>query len=351
MKKILSYTLVWRLLLLLIPLLVIPISQIFTIWGNFDGIRFLNLAKEGYGTPSTFYSYSLFPFYPHLIRSLSFLGGYLSSGWIISNTCLFLSVIVFWKLLRLDYAPRTCQLALLTLAFFPSSFVLGSVYSESLFLLLTLVSFYLARKDRFILASVFAFFATYTRAVGIFVWLSLIIEYFSQHPVSRKTFFDIKLYALTIPPLGALIYLKYLSVYTSSFINFLPSVPHKLVFLHQVFLRYLRMLIFIDHTSSLFVIVLTELFIGTLVLLIIIFSHKYLRFSYWSYLTLSYLAPSLWGSFVGYPRYMVVVFPIFIFLAHWLERSHPYYKYLYFSTSIILLFSNLLLFAQGVFVG
>lgn len=351
LRKILTHTIIWRLILFALPLLIVNYSEIFTILGNFHGSRFLNIAKVGYGTPDTYYSYSLFPFYPHLIRSLSPLFGYFASGLIISNICMFLSIFIFWKLLRLDYKPSTSYLALVCLALFPASFFLGSMYSESLFLFLSLASFYAARRGNFFVACLFAFFATYTRAAGILLWISLVIEYFSQNRFSKNTFTDPKIYYLAFPPLGTYVYLKYLSIYTNSITNFLPSIPEKLILLHQIFLRYFKMLIFVDHTSPLFLTVMTEIFTGALVLFVIIFSHKFLRMSYWSYLTLSYFIPTFWGSFVGYPRYMLVAFPLFIYLAHWLEKSHPYYMYLYLFFSSILLVINLLLFSQGIFVG
>lgn len=350
-RKIISYVIGWRIAIFLLPILVIPLNQVFIVWSNFDGLRYLNLAREGYGTPNTYYSYSLFPFYHHLIKIFSPLGGYLSSGLIVSNLCLLLSVIVFWKLVRLDLKPKTVSLALVLLAVFPSSFILGAVYSESLFLFLSLASFYLARKDRFILASVFAFIAAYTRPIGLVLWLALLVEYFIQHPISKKSLLSPKVLFLLLPPLGTIIFLKYIQINTSDVSNFLPSVPHKIVLLHQVFIRYGKMLLLVDHTSSLFWVVLSEFFVGTISLLAIVFSYRHLRFSYWVYLFVSYAIPSFWGTFVGFPRYMLVVFPLFIYLSNFLEKSHPYLRYIYLITSGILLTINLLLFAQGVFVG
>jgi hypothetical protein len=366
-SKLFKAVLFWRLavLFLIIPsFFLVPLlpghtvtSESFTttslldVWSNFDGLRFLALAKEGYGTPHTFYSYSLFPLYPKLITAFSFLGGYLSSALIISNLCLFLSALVFVKLASLDIKAKHVTLALFLIAIFPSSFFLGSIYSESLFLLLSLLSFYFARRNRFLPAVILASLASYTRPFGLLIWPALIVEYFYQNKSSYLSFVRPRFLLLLIPPLGAFSYLRYLSVNTSDILNFLPSIPQKLVFIHQVFFRYLKMVVFIDHGSPLFLVVLTEIFVGVVFFLLLIFSFKHIRRSYWVYFLLSYLIPTFWGNFVGMPRFMLMIFPAFIFLAPWLERQHPFIRLTYYTVNIFLLIINLSLFARGYFVG
>ncbi len=353
-SQLLKMVLLWRLALLLF---VILSSSIFTntnpltAWSNFDGHRYLAIAKEGYGTPHTFYSYSLFPLYPKLITTFSFLGGYLTSALLVSHLCLFLSAFVFVKLASLDLKTKQVRLALFLVAIFPSSFFLGSVYSESLFLLLSLLSFYFARRNNFILAVIAASLASYTRPFGILLWPALIVEYFYQEKASLSAFLRPRFLLFIIPPLGAISYLRYLSVNTSNLLSFLPSIPDKLVFLHQVFFRYLRMAVFINHSSPLFFVVLTEIFVGLLFLFLLVFSYRHLRRSYWLYFLLSYLIPTFWGNFVGMPRFMLVVFPSFIFLAQWLDKQHPFLRYFYYIVSLTLLIINLSFFISGYFVG
>ncbi len=347
-RNLISSVIIWRLALIIFT---IPLGNLLNIWSNFDGLRFLAIAKEGYGTPHTYYSYSLFPLYPKLIATFSFLGGSLSAALIITHLCLFLATFIFVKLASLDLKAKHVKLALFLIPIFPASFFLGAVYSESLFLLPSLLTFYFARKNNFLLAVFFAAFASYTRSFGLLLWPALIVEYFHQEKFSYQAIFKPRFLLLLIPPLGALSYLRYISVNTSHLFNFLPSVPDKLILLHQVFFRYLRMSIFINHTSPLFFVVLTEFAVGSLFLLLLIFSFKHLRPSYWLYFLLTYLVPTLWGNFVGMPRFMVVVFPAFLFLAPWLEKQHPFVRFSYYVISLVLLFINLSLFARGYFVG
>lgn len=350
-KQLFLIFLSWRIVLVTVGIFSSGVSLFLQTTSNFDGIRYLNIAKYGYGTPSTYYSYSLFPFYPLLIRSFTSLNNSLFAGLIISNVSLFLSLLIIYKLFRLDLNKKYSYYAIVMLLVFPASFFLGSVYSESLFLLLSVSSVYLARKNKFLPSTILAMLASYTRPAGLLLWVLLIVEYFAQNLPTLKKSINLRFLLLIIPPLGAINYLKYIFVNTSNLSFALPSVPDKFVFLHQIFIRYFKMVLLVDHSSSLFWIVLTEALIGLLGLMVIIFSYKKIRLSYWIYFSLSYLIPSLWGNFVGFSRYLIVAFPLFIYLSSWVDRQHPFVKYAYFFSSTLLLLINFILFTKGIFVG
>ncbi len=354
MKKLLEVLKIfagWRLALLFLTIVFVPLSQNFVALSNFDGLRFLNIAKEGYGTPHTFYSYSLFPLYPLMVKYFSGLMGYLGSGLFVSHFFALGSLILFKKLAELDYSKQSVNRSLILFLCFPASFFLISVYSESLFLFLCLAAVYLSRKKYYLLSGIMAFLATYTRSVGIFLWILLLVEYYQENKNNLKNILKPISLTLLIPPLGALYYFNYLQVNTSNVLNFLPTIPQKFVFLHQVILRYGKMLVFMDHLSPLFWVILTEAIVGFFALFLLVISYGKLRTSYWIYFFLSFFIPTLWGNFVGMPRFMIVVFPVFFFLGNWLERQHPYFQKFYYSVSVILLIINFSLFLNGIFVG
>ena len=213
------------------------------------------------------------------------------------------------------------------------------------------MSVYLTRKKYFLFSGLVAALASYTRLAGLFLWLILVIEYYQENKHNIKAFLKPTTLFLLLPPLGSLFYLNYLQLNASNIERFLLSIPSKFVFLHQVIFRYLKMLILVDHSSSLFLVVLTESLVGFFALYLLIASFRRLRFSYWLYLFLSFFVPTLWGDFVSLPRYLLVVFPFFFFLGDWYERQHPYFQKSYLLVSIALLFVNLGLFVSGIFVG
>ncbi len=341
----------WRIALLAIMLLFIPFPQIIQSSSNFDGIKFLNLAKEGYGTPKTYYSYNLFPLYPSLISALSPLFGYFNSALFLSHLFGLGSVFLLYKLVRLNMSESESRLSVFLLLIFPSSFFLTTTYSESLFLFLSLATLLSLKKGNLLASVTFAALSSYTRAAGIILWLVILIDYFDSHKNWLKAIFTKQSLLLLVPPIGFFTYLRYLEVYTSDFLNFLPSLPTKFVFIHQVFLRYLKMIIFVDHKSFLFAVILTEFLLSLLVIYLLIVRFKQTPLSYWIYLLIIFFVPSLWGSFSGIGRFLLTCPPFFIVLTSWLSEQNRTTKKIYYCLSVLLLILNFIIFSKGIFVG
>jgi len=341
----------WRLLLLAVTLLFLPLNQSIQSLSNFDGLKFLNLAQEGYGTPKTYYSYNLFPMYPTLIKVFSPLLGYFNSAIFLSHLFAFGSIYLLYTLVKLNSSESESKFAIFLLLIFPSSFFLTTTYSESLFLFLSLATLLSLKKKQLLLSVIFAALSSYTRAAGIVLWAVILIDYFDSHPNWAKTIFSKRSLLLLIPPIGFLTYLRYLEVYTSNFLNFLPSLPTKFVFIHQVFLRYLKMVIFVDHNSYLFVVILTELLLSLLVVYLLIIRFKQTPLSYWINLLVIFFIPSLWGSFSGIGRFLLTCPPFFIILTSWLYKQNKTTKIIYYLISLLLLIFNLIIFSKGLFVG
>ncbi len=341
----------WRVALFAITLLVLPMSGVILSSTNFDGQKFLNLAQLGYGTPKTYYSYNLFPFYPLLISTLSPVFGYLYSALFLSHFFAFCSLVLLYFLARKELSETDSKTATLLMLIYPSSFFLTATYSESLFLFLSLATLLSLRNKKLFLSVAFASLASYTRAAGIVLWLVILIEYFDSHKNWLQSIFTKNSLLLFIPPLGFFSYLKYLEVNTSDFLNFLPSLPSKFVFIHQVFIRYIKMIIFVDHGSYLFVVIATELILSLLVVYLLVFRFKQTRLSYWMYLMVIFFIPSLWGSFSGIGRFLLTCPPFFLILAEWISEKSTKTKVIYCIISGLLLAANLLIFSKGIFVG
>ncbi|WP_161485994.1 mannosyltransferase family protein [Desulfotomaculum copahuensis] len=170
---------------------------------RWDAGWYLAIAKEGYtGKTAAF-----FPFYPLLIHLLSRLGVTPeTAGALVANGALLGALAVFYRLARLDHSRREAERALWYLAFFPTAFFLSVIYTESLFLLLVLLSFYLARRHHWLPAAVTGMLAAATRNTGVFLFLPLAWEYL------RATGGKIKRdgVSLGLIPLGLLIFMFYL---------------------------------------------------------------------------------------------------------------------------------------------
>lgn len=280
-------------------------------WSNFDGEHFTSIALYGYKSLQQFY----FPLYPLLIRSVTsffetVLINYVWSGIFISNIALFFALIGFYKLARLNYSEKISRLATILILIFPTSFYFGAVYSESLFLCLTVWSFYLYRKDKFLAASILAMFVSTTRIIGIVILPAFLVG---------KRFLS-----LLLIPFGLLSYIYYLSLnwggvvkLYQSFTLFGEQRSNNLVLLPQVFYRYLVKIIpnlSWDYFPVIFT-VLLEISAAILFLYLILVSFRKIRWDYWIFSVLGYIIPTTSGSFSSMPRYVILLFPMFLVLA------------------------------------
>jgi hypothetical protein len=95
-------------------------------------------------------------------------------------------MVVLYRLAAIDLPRRLAERAVLLTAIFPFSFFFGAVYTESTFLLFTLLSFYGFRTRRWALGGIAGALATATRVTGIMMWPALaLIAWRSAEPSPR----------------------------------------------------------------------------------------------------------------------------------------------------------------------
>ncbi len=169
------------------------------IWARWDAEWYLLIAAEGYDLEHHFAKFAVpyeryaasgyLPLYPVLIRSLTPLLRPVVAGVLISNLCLFLSLIILERLVRLEIAGAAGETASLAacaaLLLHPSSLFLSSVYPESLFLALSLGVFYSARRKNFAVAGVLGGLAAVTRPFGVLLVVPLLWEWWDQRRTDR----------------------------------------------------------------------------------------------------------------------------------------------------------------------
>ncbi|MFC1790767.1 hypothetical protein ACFLZP_04775 [Patescibacteria group bacterium] len=186
--------------------------QALDLWGVWDSGWYLDIAQEGYSvklqsnlpkrvTPGQA-NYAFFPLYPLVIRLLSRLtGSYFFSGVILSNLFFLISAFFYYQLVLLDADPKTARRSLRYLFLYPLCFILSGVFTESLFLMLLVICFYLARKKKWFFVGIIGFLLSLTRSIGVFVCLPLFYEYFSQRKFKLKLL-DLKAFSFFLFPLG-----------------------------------------------------------------------------------------------------------------------------------------------------
>lgn len=321
-------------------------------WANFDGEHYLSIAQRGYEN----LNHSFFPLYPLLIKILSFVKSDITlltiNGLIISNVAFLLSLLIFKQLIKLDYSDKISQLAIVALVIFPTSFYFGAVYTEGLFLFLILASFYCARVKKWWLAGVLGGLASVTRVTGIFLLPALLLEWWQQKNNKLPL-------PIIIIPLGLISYMLFLYQTTGSFFTFYQELSifgvqrsGNFITLPQVFYRYLNMLFTVNPANTIYWTIILELIVAAMSIVLLIWGYiKKIRLSYLLFSVLSFILPTLTGSFSSLPRYLLVIFPIFLILALLLSKKSLIFKSLFFSMMGILLIIEIALFLRGYWVA
>lgn len=375
--KILFMFLSWRIVLLLIAyfaVLLIPLGskdrylgggminyqlfpQLFA-WANFDGEHYLSIAIFGYKSLQQ----AFFPVYPLLISFFSnpnpnnLLSSLINStvvGLIISNSCFILALIFIWELIKIDYSKKIAYLTIILIIVFPTSFYFGSLYSESFFLLMSVLSFYFARKGLWFYAGIFGAISTATRIFGIFLLPALLIEARMQKISLSKMIW------IFMIPLGMGSYMWFLNSTIGDPVAFyhlqkIVGEQHQsgIILLPQVYFRYIKMIATTNINNPIFQTIVLELITGLLFLILPVYGYfKKIRFSYLIYAMLSFLTPTVQGSFSSTPRYVIVLFPAFLAAALWIDRLPILFRIVIIFFSAIALFVETALFLRGYWVA
>lgn len=333
-------------------------------WGGFDGIHYLTIAESGYAVDLTQAFFPLFPWIIGLVAKYLSLNS-LYSALLVGNLSLLIAACLFWRLLRIDFKTGQSRQIVLSLLLFPTAFFLGAVYGEAFFLCLVFGSFLAARRKKWLLAGILGAMASATRLVGIFLLPALAVEYWLQlkesgRPVKPdKSSMIVPLLSICMVSLGLIFYMVYLNQHFNDPLKFIHSQPafgasrsDKIILLYQVFWRYLKMSVTVNFFSVLYYRVMLELFSAVTFLILGLMSFKKTRLSYAVFGLLSFLAPTLTGTFSSMPRYILVMFPVFIMIGTWLNgKRRQGLRWAYYSISSVLLAINTALFLAGRFLA
>jgi hypothetical protein len=175
------------------------------VWARWDSVWFLRIAEHGYnaatGAASAFY-----PLYPATVGLLGrlFFGHYVLAGILVSLVAALGSFLLLHRIAEERLGADGARRAVLYLAVFPFALFLQAVYSESLYLLLTLAAFVLAERGRWPSAGAVAGLALLTRPTGVALLPALALLAWRERHRARA------LVSLALAPLLFAVYPLYL---------------------------------------------------------------------------------------------------------------------------------------------
>lgn len=317
------------------------------VWGRWDAVHYLDIATQGYqGTNMAF-----FPLYPLLIRIVgSLAGNHLIAGLLISSACFFFGLLYLYKLLEHEYDRAVARRAIFYVSIFPTAVYFTAVYTESLFFMLTVASFYYLRERRWWIAAAIGFLAALTRVEGVLLIVPFCIEWWVQAP--RANARDVvNLAAGLLIPLGLALYMAYLWVLRADPLYFSHVQIHWNRHLAPPWVSLLNAFGKVLHGSGPQLVATQSLEIAFTILIIAVLVGGWhsLRPSYIAYMALSILVPMSTSNLMSMPRFALVLFPMFAILARWGERPWVNNVILAFSLPLLGLFT--VLFADWYWVA
>lgn len=354
----------WRIYLLIIETVryAIPLRKGylgFIPQSNFDGVFYSTISQYWYSSLDQ----AFFPLYPISIwiSSNILVIKPSAAGMIVSVFSLFLMLLFLYKLMEIDGLKKYAFWIVLFYLSFPTSFFLSAIYTESLFIFLVMLSFYLARINQRVASAFVAGLASATRVVGILILPSIAWEFYLQFKKGGKRMslknFTIYFSPLLLIPLGVVSYMAYLWYKYSDPLLFIHIQPAfgagrsggEIILLPQLIFRYAKIFISVSQNNMTFWISFLEFSTFVLSLLLLYFAYlRRVRKSYILFALLVVIFPTLSGTLSSFPRYMLAAFPIFIFLGS--IKNIPA-KVIFISFGLILQAVLAVLFLQGYFVS
>jgi hypothetical protein len=156
------------------------LKRLFEPWAHWDGVWFIRIASGGYGSHTS--TQAFFPLYPLLLRVFAPAAAhnYVIAGVVISVACYAGAMAVLYRLVNDEAGARVALWSVVFISVFPMALFFQAVYSESLFLLLTLSSFAAARRGRWALAGLAGLLAVLTRSSGLLLVAPLALIWWEQ---------------------------------------------------------------------------------------------------------------------------------------------------------------------------
>lgn len=297
-----------------------------TVLTQWDGQYYLRIARSGYyATAHTRTDVAFFPAYPHLVRITALVfHDYRLAAVITANLCLLVAVILLFHLVTIDFGTEVGRRTVMLLLFSPVSFFFSSSYTESTFLMFAVAAFYAATKQRWGIACICGILLSATRNVGLLIAAGLFVEHLRQswdRSAPLAAFFHRRTLLIALVPSGLALYMLYSYIKVHDFLAFAhagatwgrvlasPIATLSRVRLYEPFYAWL---------------LFGSLMCGFAVWTLGVFLRLRPAYLVWAALLLG--AYSCSNTLEAMPRYLSVVFPLFIALAVAVTRTRGTYE-------------------------
>jgi hypothetical protein len=323
-------------------------------WAHWDGVWYWQIAYGGYDVGRSDLT-GFFPLFPMLVHLATAVGGELALwGVAISLAATLFALYFLYRITERLWDVTAARAATLSFAFFPTAFFLNAFYTEALFVAFAAGSYWAAFVKRdLLLAGILGALASATRNIGVLLLVPLGYEWIRN----RREFGSRGVGELALVPLGLLGYMVFLQ----------GRFGNPLIFAHAQTLYWDRDLTnpldtlnaawidagvglrYVLDPASLFLDpaalpaleasgVVNIVFLALAAFLVGVgFAVLPLGLSLFAFVVtlMHLLTPNVELPLLGLPRFILVIFPLFLVLGYLLSRSRPaLYFWLVLSSSL-----------------
>lgn len=281
------------------------------------------------------------PLYPYLTRLFTFvLRDTVFAGVFLSNLAFFLSILVFYKLMLLDFDQKDTLKITLAYIFYPFMFLSSALLTEGLFNLLLFLTLYLVRIRKYQFSAITYALLAITRVTGVFTIIPIVYFIYTQEKDKLETVSK----SLVFIPAFLPLFLHVINLFRKTGDLFVMFNAQKgfgrggdgvVANLIKYFLGSNK------YGDFEFVVLVLALALAIYALL---YLYKQRKTSFIPYLIVcvyNFLLPLSTGMITSFPRYSLGIFPIFIGLGLLIEDDKKYRYLLGVCFALSLIFMSL----------
>jgi hypothetical protein len=309
---------------------------------TWDAQHYLFLSQKGYKVGSE--SDRFFPVLPFSIDVVNkLINNPLVAGLVVSNIFSFLGILYFFLFCRLLLKDeKQAFKSVLLLVVFPTAFFTSLIYSESVLVFLTSAFFYYLYSKKYFWAAIFVFFIPLARPVGVLIifpylvfWLNFKYKEIGRNYLNliKAIFLDKKSYYLLSPALGVCLYFLIMQLQTGNYWEGMFYLQNSVIGGWKLSnsLDPIYFLVNLFSPGSFAIHGMTNSIIDRVFFVLycisLVIIYKRLDKTMFVYALMVGMVP-LFGNFMSYTRYMLMVLPMFIVLGKiFAEKKYDLFFY------------------------
>lgn len=303
---------------------------------------------ENFYVTEEYYKYAIvfMPLYPLTVRAVNVLfNNSIFSMFFVSDVCLGIACYFLYELAKPQIGKKGAKHAVILMLLYPVSFFLGMGFSESMFIMLCAIYFYLLDRNHYLAAACVGYFAALTRNVGILLVVPYIIKlFFDLRPLENKNYKQFMKYAfyclITIMGTGTyLIINKIIYGHAFQFMAFAKENWQQSLGFFWNAVSSITYLALSPSSTDFITLYLPQLVLIFFTLAVLLYGRRYLKPHYLAFAICYFLVTIGATNLMSAPRYLMALIPVYLIIGKIAsqDKKAAFLLYLFFISALIIM--------------